>query len=92
MAKRAKTVNLAAVTAASVKAVVGRGKLPRPGILVGLLVDRDLLDSLDTKPDALARGIAREASAAAGLRLRPGIVRGPGGILVGFYPPTLRLR
>jgi hypothetical protein len=92
MAKRAKTVNLAALTAASVKAVVGRRKLPRPGILVGLLVDRDLVDALGTRPDALARGIARGVSAAAGLKLRPGVVRKPGGILVGYYPPILRLR
>jgi hypothetical protein len=92
MSKTVERVNLAAVTSASVKSVIGRGKLPRPGILVGLLVDRGLVDALGKSPNVLARDIAREASAASGLKLRPGTVRGPRGILVGYYPPTLRLR
>jgi hypothetical protein len=90
-ARTLKVQDLKSATAASVRALVGKA-LPRlPGVLAGILISEEALAKLKKSPATLASLITKQVSAASGLTLRPGTVRGPGGILVGYVQPNIRV-
>jgi len=84
-----KVQNLAAATAASVRAVLGKGLPRRPGILAGIWLDERAIARLELSPKALATAIAKQASANSGIKLKPGLIPGDGGILVGYQQPSI---
>ena len=88
--KSIKVTDLRAATEASIKAVLGRQFIRRPGILVGLWIDKTAIAKLGIGPGKIANDIAREVSAAAGIRLIPGVRPGKGGVLVGYIQPKIR--
>ncbi len=79
-----KVQNLAAATAASVRAVLGKGLARRPGVLAGILVDPAAVARLEMSPIALATAITKQTSISSGIKLKPGVIKGPGGILIGY--------
>jgi hypothetical protein len=90
-AKKLAAKDLRAATLASVKAAMG--KLPGGGIINGFILDPHDLEGLGQTPAALAKEISARAGAAlGGVKLKPVVIKRPGGILVGFLPPALRAR
>jgi hypothetical protein len=87
--KSVKLKDLRSATAASLKAVLGKkiaGKVP---IICGIVMQEEALAQLDRAPEDLAKGIAKEISLASGIKVKPGVQKGPGGILVGFIQPKI---
>ena len=85
--KNVKLKDLRSATEASLKAVLGKkiaGKIP---IICGILIEEKILADLERSPDELAKGIAMDVSVASGIKVKPGIQKAPGGILVGFIQP-----
>ena len=84
-----KVADIGTATAASVKAILGRAKPVKPGIIAGIVLDPRSVETLRLAPQALATKIAGRTSKAIGIKLKPAVVRGPGGILVGYIQPRL---
>jgi hypothetical protein len=84
-----KLQDLRTATAASIRAVLGKGFPKRPGVVAGFWLDEAFIKEAGLKPNAIAKTIARQASAASGVKLTPGIIRGEGGILVGYVQPAI---
>jgi hypothetical protein len=84
---RLQTQDLKTATLASVKAVLGRGIPGRPGILTGIWVKNDVLEEQEISADAIAKSIAKQASAASGFKLKPQVIAGDDGMLVGYRTP-----
>jgi hypothetical protein len=87
-----KVQNLAAATAASVRAVLGRGLPGRPGILAGIWIDKAAIAKLELSPKAVAAAITKQASLNSGIKLKPGLIAGDGGVLVGYVQPEILSR
>lgn len=87
-AKKLAVKDLRSATLASVRAAIG--KAPGGGIINGFVLDEADVESLGKSPDALAKAIASDAGRAAGLKLKPLVIKRPGTILVGFVPPPIR--
>lgn len=88
--KKLAKADLKAATLASVKAALG--KLPGGGIINGFVLSEDAVEKLGVTPNALAKQITADTSAATGLRLKPTVIKRPGSILVGYLPPAKLLR
>jgi hypothetical protein len=84
--RKLSVANLRSATLASVKAALGR--VPSGGIINGFVLDEGALSRLSVSPNALAKDITLGIAKATGLTLKPAVIRRPGGILVGFLPPT----
>jgi hypothetical protein len=90
MAKKSvKLKDLQAATAASIKAVLGKKFVGRTGVLAGILIDPEQIQSLTTNPTTLAKELAAGVSAASGIKVKPAIQIGKGGILVGYVQPKI---
>jgi len=87
--KKVKLKNLAAATAASVKAALGRPIAKRPGTLAGFILRDAEFERLGKSPAALAKEVATGVRLSSGIRVTAGIARVPGGILVGYQVPAL---
>lgn len=85
-AKKLAKTDLRAATLASVKAALG--KVPGGGIINGFVLSDAALEKLRVSPNALAKSIASETSAATGIPLKPVVIKRPGTILVGYLPPA----
>lgn len=85
-----KLQDLKSATAASIRAVLGKGLPKRPGIIAGFWMDEAQIKASRMTPEAIAKKVASQASAASGVKLTPGLVRGGGGILVGYVQPAIR--
>ena len=88
-ARSVKLKDLRAATEASVKAVLGGRFVTRPGVLVGLWIDRTSINKLDVSAGTLAKNLAKQVSVISGIKVTPGIRPGKGGVLVGFIPPRI---
>ena len=82
--------DLQAATMASVRAVLGKGFPPKPGVLAGFWLPDRSVDDIERKPEDIAADIAKDVSRLSGVRVRPGVVRGGGGVLVGYIQPRIR--
>jgi hypothetical protein len=87
--KTVKAKNLRSATEASIKAVLGKGFVPRPGVIAGLWIDKGTLGRLDVGAAALAKDLAKQVSIESGIRVTPSIKPGKGGVLVGYIQPKL---
>jgi hypothetical protein len=86
-----KRKNLAAATAASVRAALGKPIAKEPGTLAGFIIREPELEALGKSAPQLAKEISRGVTAASGIRVTAATARipGGGGILVGYRVPTL---
>ncbi len=91
-AKSIKLKDLRSATEASIKAVLGKKFVGKPGVLVGLWIDKNAIPKLELKPNDVARELARQVSVSSGIRVTPGIRPGKGGVLVGYIQPRLQGR
>ncbi|MCC7539348.1 MAG: hypothetical protein IT379_24200 [Deltaproteobacteria bacterium] len=82
--------DLQAATTAAVRAVLGKGFPPKPGVVAGFWLPDKVLDGIDRKPEAIAADVARNVQGLSGVRVRPEVVRAGGGILVGYIQPRIR--
>jgi hypothetical protein len=84
-----KLADLRTATEAAVRIAVGR-KLPgAPGVLVGFWVDRATLKELKRTPAQIARSVGNQVYIATGIRVRPGVRPGGGGVTVGYIVPKV---
>lgn len=88
--KSIRVKDLRAATEASIKAVLGKAPLRRPGILTGIWLDKSSISRLDTSPARLAKDIASSTARLSGIRLTPIVRPVKGGVLVGFIPPKIQ--
>lgn len=88
-AKTLKTMDLRAATAASIQAVLGKRFPGRPGVLVGLWLDRGVIGKLGIGPAQIAKDISKQVSVTSGIKVTPGTKAGPGGVLVGYIQPRI---
>ena len=87
--KSVKLKDLRSATAASLKAVLGKKVVGKVPIICGIVLQEEVLAQLERAPEDLAKGIAKEVSVASGIKVKPGVQVGPGGILVGFIQPKI---
>jgi hypothetical protein len=90
--KSIKLTDLRSATEASIKAVLGRKFPGRPGVLVGLWIDKASIKKLDLNPAGVARQMAGRVSVASGIKVKPGIKVAGGGVLVGYIQPKILKR
>lgn len=90
--KSVKLKDLRSATEASVAAVLGRKFPGRPGVLVGLWIDRAQLRDLKLAPSKIAGDVARSVSLASGIKVKPGFKTIDGGVLVGYIQPRIMKR
>lgn len=81
--------DLRTATEASIKAVLGRKQVFRPGVLVGLWLDKSALNKLDIGPAQIAGNIAKQVTSISGIRVTPGTKLVRGGVLVGYIAPKV---
>lgn len=84
--KKLATTDLRSATLASVKAAIG--KVPGGGIINGFVLDEGTLEKLGVSANALAKEVAASTSLATGIPLKPLVIKRPGAITVGFFPPS----
>jgi hypothetical protein len=89
MARTVRRSDLRSATEASIKAILGKQLVRRPGILAGFWIDKASLSKLEVTPTQLARQVAGTAAKLSGIRLTPAVRPGNGGSLVGFIPPRI---
>lgn len=84
-----KLKDLQSATAASIKAVVGKRFPGKPGVIVGFWLDNAAVKAQGQTANAIAADVARQVGAASGLRVKPAILKRPGGVLVGYLQPRI---
>jgi hypothetical protein len=84
-----KLKDIRSATEASIKAVLGKRFVSRPGVLVGLWIDRTAIGKLGAGANQIAKDVARQVSVTSGIRVVPGIRPVRGGVLVGYIQPKL---
>lgn len=88
-AAKAAVADLSKLVEASVLAAAGKGGIGG-GILAGFIATDGVIKELGKSPKALATAITSQLSKELGLKLKPGVIKGPGGSLVGFMPVLIR--
>ena len=87
--KTVRLTDLRSATEASVKSVLGRKAAVRPGVLVGLWVDKPSIEGVGPSPMRVARRVASQVFLATGIRVRPAVRTDGGGVTIGYVVPEV---
>jgi len=87
--KTVKLSDLQTATAASIKAVLGKQFIKRPGVLTGIWISEEQIAQLSSSPTALARQLASRVSVDTGIKVKAATQLTRGGVTVGYIQPKI---